>query len=237
MKIEGKTTLTFDCYGTLIDWETGIWDGFQSLLQLNNSTIIRKTCLEAFAEIESTVQAQKPKMLYPDILRQTHQLFAKRFGLTTSSEMDRRFGDFVPSWPAFPDSADMLRRLKTKYKLVILSNVDRASFARSNERLGVEFDNIFTAEDIRSYKPDPRNFAFMLQNLDCEKSEILHVAQSLFHDINPASEAGLDTAWIDRQGLAEGGSWGATAKIDKPLQAGLTFDSLLQFADFACKFT
>ena len=234
MKIEGKTTLTFDCYGTLIDWETGIWDGFQSLLRINNSTIIRKTCLEAFAEIESMVQAQKPKMLYPDILRQTHQLFANRFGLTTSSEMDRRFGDFVPSWPAFPDSADMLRRLKTKYKLVILSNVDRASFAKSNERLGVEFDNIFTAEDIRSYKPDPRNFAFMLQNLDCEKSEILHVAQSLFHDINPASEAGLDTAWIDRQGLAEGGSWVATAKIDKPAQAGLTFNSLQQFAKFAC---
>ena len=92
MKIEGKTTLTFDCYGTLIDWETGIWDGFQSLLRINNSTIIRKTCLEAFAEIESTVQAQKPKMSYPDILRQTHQPFAKRFGLTTSSEMDRRFG-------------------------------------------------------------------------------------------------------------------------------------------------
>jgi len=234
MKIEGKTTLTFDCYGTLIDWETGIWDGFQLLLQSNNSAIIRKTCLEAFAELESTVQAQSPKMLYPDILRQTHQLCAKRFGLTTSSEMDRRFGDFVPFWPAFPDSADMLRRLKTQYKLVILSNVDRTSFARSNERLGVEFDTIFTAEDIRSYKPNPQNFAYMVQNLDCEQSKILHVAQSLFHDINPATEAGLDTVWIDRQGLAEGGSWGATAKIDKPTQAGLTFNSLQQFTKFAC---
>ena len=114
--------------------------------------------------------------------------------------------------------------------------MDRASFARSNERLGVEFDNIFTAEDIRSYKPDPRNLP-LLQNLDCEKSRNSARCATLFHDINPASEAGLDTAWIDRQGLTEGGSWGATAKIDKPLQAGLTFDSLLQFADFACEFT
>ena len=237
MKIESKTTLTFDCYGTLIDWETGIWDGFQLLLRTNNSSIIRKTCLEAFAKIESTLQAQKPKMLYPDILRQTHQLFAKRFGLTTNSEMDRRFGDFVPFWPAFPDSADMLRRLKVQYKLVILSNVDRTSFAKSNERLGVEFDTIFTAEDIGSYKPNSQNFAYMVQNLDCEQSEILHIAQSLFHDINPATEAGLDTVWIDRQGLAKGGSWGATAKIDKPPQAGLTFNSLQQFTKFACKIT
>ena len=195
----------------------------------------RKNCLEAFAEIESEVQAQQPEMLYPEILLQTHQLFAKRFSLTTSPEMDSRFGNFTAFWPAFPDSADMLRRLKAQYKLVILSNVDRASFAVSNERLGVIFDAIFTAEDIGSYKPNPQNFAYMMENLDCDSAEILHVAQSLFHDIKPATEAGLDTVWIDRQNLINGGFWGATAKIDKPPQAGLTFSSLQQFADFACK--
>ena len=235
MMIDGKTTLTFDCYGTLIDWESGIWDGFQQLLQTNNSTLMRETCLEAFAEIESTVQAQQPDSHYPEVLQLTHQLFAKRFGLKTSPELNRRFGNFVPFWPAFPDSADMLRRLKTHFKIVILSNVDRTSFAGSNERLGVEFDAIFTAEDVGSYKPDPQNFAYMMRNLDCEKTKILHVAQSLFHDIKPATDAGLNTAWINRHGLFEGGSWGATAKIDNPPQADIKFSSLQEFTEFICK--
>ena len=235
MKIKEKTTLTFDCYGTLIDWETGIWDGFQLLLWTNNSTMIRKTCLEAFAEIERTVQTQHPEMLYPEILQLTHQLFAKQFDLKTNPEMNRRFGYSIPFWPAFPDSADMLRRLKKQYKLIILSNVDRTSFAGSNERLGVKFDAIFTAEDIGSYKPNPQNFSYMLQNLDCDQVKILHVAQSLFHDIKPAAEAGLDTVWIDRQGLADGGSWGATAKIDTSPQASLIFSSLERFTTFALK--
>ena len=235
MIIEGKTTLTFDCYGTLIDWESGIWDGLQQLLQTNNSTLMRQTCLEAFAEIESAVQAQQPDRLYPEILQLTHELFAKQFALRTTPELDTRFANFVPFWPAFPDSADMLRRLKVHFKLVILSNVDRNSFARSNERLGVEFDAIFTAEDIGSYKPNPENFAYMMRNLDCKKTEILHVAQSLFHDIQPATDAGLNSVWIDRQGLADGGSWGATAKIDRVPQAEKRFSTLQEFTEFACQ--
>jgi len=235
MNIKGKTTLTFDCYGTLIDWEAGIWDGFQQLLQTNNSKLMRKTCLEAFAEIESTVQAQQPDRLYPEVLQLTHKLFANRFALKTSPELDRRFGNFIPFWPAFPDSADMLRRLKAHFKLVILSNVDRTSFAGSNERLGVEFDSIFTAEDVGSYKPNPQNFAYMMRNLHCETTNILHVAQSLFHDIKPATDAGLNTVWIDRQGLVDGGSWGATARIDNPPQADIRFSSLQEFTEFACK--
>ena len=235
MNIKGKTTLTFDCYGTLIDWETGIWDGFQQLLQTNNSKLLRKTCLEAFADIESTVQAQEPDRLYPEVLQLTHKLFANRFALKTSPELDIRFGNFIPFWPAFPDSADSLRRLKAHFKLVILSNVDRTSFAGSNERLGVEFDSIFTAEDVGSYKPNPQNFAYMMRNLHCETTNILHVAQSLFHDIKPATDASLNTVWIDRQGLVDGGSWGATARIDNPPQADIRFSSLQEFTEFACK--
>ena len=235
MNIKEKTTLTFDCYGTLIDWEAGIWDGFQQLLQTNNSKLVRKNCLEAFAEIESTVQAQQPDRLYPEVLQITHKLFASRFALKTSPELDRRFGNFIPFWPAFPDSADMLRRLKAHFKLVILSNVDRNSFARSNERLGIEFDAIFTAEDVGSYKPNTQNFAYMIRNLHCETTNILHIAQSLFHDIKPATDAGLNTVWIDRQGLANGGSWGATTRIDKPPQADVRFRTLQEFTEFACK--
>lgn len=234
MDISSKTTLTFDCYGTLIDWETGIWDGFQMLLRSNNSSMSRQTCLLGFAEIESAVQASHLDMLYPDVLALTHRLFAERFALQTSDELDRRFGGFVPYWPAFADSADALRQLKARFRLVILSNVDRTSFAGSHERLGVEFDDIFTAEDIGSYKPNPRNFDYLLSHLSDSKADILHVAQSLFHDIRPAADAGLKTAWIDRQNLAEGGSWGATAIIDKPPQADLRFTSLQAFAGYAC---
>lgn len=234
MDIASKTTLTFDCYGTLIDWESGIWDGFQTLLHANQSAIRRTEGLMAFAEIESRVQADHPAMLYPEVLCLTHRLFADRFGLQTSDQLDRRFGDYVPYWPAFPDSADTLRRLKRRFRLVILSNVDRTSFAGSNQRLGVDFDDIFTAEDVGSYKPNPHNFDYMLSHLDADKTGILHVAQSLFHDIQPATRAGLNTIWIDRQGLAEGGSWGATAKIDKLPRADLRFTSLQGFADYAC---
>ena len=232
--ISTKTTLTFDCYGTLIDWETGIWDGFQMLLRANQSTISRNICLLAFAEIESEIQARHPAMLYPEVLALTHRLFAARFELQTNDELDRRFGGFVPYWPAFADSADALRQLKARFRLVILSNVDRNSFAGSNARLGVEFDGIFTAEDVGSYKPNPQNFDHMLSHLPDRKDEILHVAQSLFHDIQPATQAGLDTTWIDRQNLADGGAWGATAIIDKPPQAVLRFTLLQAFADYVC---
>lgn len=234
MDTQQKTTLTFDCYGTLIDWESGIWDGFQKLLCANNSLIRRDDCLVAFAEIESSLQADFPDMRYPDILRLTHNQFADRFGLSTSDELDRRFGDYVPCWPAFPDSADNLRKLKNRFDLVILSNVDRTSFAGSQDRLGVVFDAVFTAEDIGSYKPDMNNFNYMLKQLKQDRSTILHVAQSLFHDIQPATQAGVDTVWIDRQGLAEGGSWGATAKLNARPQPGMRFSTLQQFADYIC---
>jgi 2-haloalkanoic acid dehalogenase type II len=212
------TTLTFDCYGTLIDWETGIWDALQPLVAAaGRDDITRTPTLAAFARIESAQQAETPGMLYPDVLARVHRRLAAELGLGTSEAMDAAFGASVPHWPAFPDTADALRSLKRRYRLVILSNVNRAGFAASNRKLGVAFDAIYTAEDIGSYKPDPRNFAHLLARLSKDhgigKGEILHTAQSLFHDHVPARAAGLANAWIDRQGLAAGGSWGATAEV------------------------
>ena len=117
----------------------------------------------------------------------------------------------MPDWPAFPDSAAALAYLKQHYKLVILSNVDRTSFAGSNRRLGVAFDAIYTAQDIGSYKPDPANFRYMLDHLAAlgnGPGDILHTAQSLFHDHGPARRLGLASAWIDRRQDQQG--WGAT---------------------------
>jgi 2-haloalkanoic acid dehalogenase type II len=232
------TTLTFDCYGTLIDWESGIWDALQPVIAAGGrSDITRQPALAAFARLESAQQAAAPGMLYPDVLTRVHRAFASHYELQTTPAMDDAFGASLPHWPAFPDSADALRRLKRKYKLVILSNVNRAGFAASNRKLGVEFDAIYTAEDVGSYKPDPRNFDFMLARLaedhGIAPERILHTAQSLFHDHVPATRAGLAKCWIDRQGLAGGGAWGATAEVAERPEVDFLFPTMAALADAA----
>ncbi len=231
MELSDFSVLTFDCYGTLIDWESGIWDAMQPLLHANGGgDISRGKALAAFAEIEGAQQAETPAMLYPQILERVHAHLAERFSLQTDAALDSAFGASVPHWPAFPDTADALRMLKKHYKLVILSNVNRDGFAASNRKLGVDFDAVYTAQDIGSYKPDPRNFQFLLERLSADHSisrgDILHTAQSLFHDHGPARDAGLARAWIDRQGLSKGGAWGATAPVDERPDVDFLFPTL-----------
>ena len=160
-------------------------------------------------------------MPYPAILAAVHRRLAQEWGAPTTPADDQAFGATVPDWPAFADSPAALHYLKNHYRLVILSNVDRASFAASNARLGVAFDDIFTAQDIGSYKPDPANFRHMLARLaeqGIAPADILHTAQSLFHDHAPARTLGLATAWIDRRHDRDG--WGATM----PPPSGAAYD-------------
>ncbi|MEM7294263.1 MAG: HAD family hydrolase, partial [Pseudomonadota bacterium] len=220
----------------LIDWESGIWDAFQPLLLENGCDEIgRNIALTAFAELESAQEMATPDMLYPDILRNVHQQFAERFKLNNSAALDADFGDSVAHWPAFPDSADALRILKKHFKLVILSNVDRAGFAASQRKLGVDFDAIYTAEDVGSYKPSRQNFEYMLErlpkDLGVDSNNVLHTAQSLFHDHVPATDAGLAKAWIDRQRLSQGGDWGATAPVAEQPKLDFVFFSMMEMAD------
>lgn len=229
------STLTFDCYGTLIDWESGIWDALQPLLHRNGcAEITRVPGLEAFAETESAQQAETPDMIYSELLTRVHETLAKRFGLKTDAELNRNFGASVPFWPAFPDTADALRILKNHFKLVILSNVNRDGFAASNRKLGVSFDAIYTAQDVGSYKPNPANFDYMLERLSRDHGvaaeDILHTAQSLFHDHVPGKRAGLDGAWIDRQGLSKGGAWGATAKVENRPEVEFLYFTMAEMA-------
>ncbi len=228
--------LTFDCYGTLIDWESGIWDALQPLLaNSGRRDVTRALALEAYSELEHLQEAETPDMPYPDVLSRVHGRLAARFELATDSELDALFGGSVGRWPAFPDSADALRYLKTRYRLVILSNVDRASFFESNQKLGVTFDAVYTAQDIGSYKPNPANFDYLLRRLQgehgLEPPEVLHTAQSLFHDHVPARAIGLATTWIDRQRLSEGGSWGATVKLEARPETDFVFLSMAEMAD------
>ena len=229
--------LTFDCYGTLIDWETGIWDALQPLLMANPGREIDRTAaLAAFGEAESAEQLAHPETPYPGILAGVHRAIAARFGLGTDDALDEAFGASVQHWPAFSDTAGALRRLKTRYRLAILSNVDRAGIAASNRKLGVEFDAICTAQDIGSYKPDPCNFVYLIEHLaglGIAAGEILHTAQSLRHDHVPARAAGLANAWIDRQGLSRGGDWGATAPVEEMPAFDFVFPTLGTMADAA----
>jgi 2-haloacid dehalogenase len=210
MRLSDFTILTFDCYGTLIDWETGIVDALQRFLAGRGVAIPRARMLDSFARHESAQEAQTPGMLYPALLARVHSRLCAEWGVAARDEDHLAFGGSVGEWPAFPDSAAALSYLSGFYKLVILSNVDRQSFARSRRQLGVDFDAVYTAEDIGSYKPDPRNFRYMIDALaksGHSASDILHTAQSLFHDHEPANAMGLRSAWIDRRaGAADAGA-------------------------------
>jgi len=232
MKLTDYKALTFDCYGTLIDWESGIFTALQPLLERVSSNPGRDAALELFAVHETAQERATPGMPYPELLANVHARMAEHWGVNRDAALEARFGQSVEDWPAFPDSAEALAYLKQHYQLVILSNVDRQSFAASNEKLGVEFDAIYTAEDIGSYKPNPRNFEYMLEHLaqrGLEKKDILHTAQSLHHDHVQATAFGLATNWIDRRQESEG--YGATVPPEADVRIDFHFPSMAAFVE------
>ena len=227
--------LTFDCYGTLIDWETGIWDALQPLIMKGGGAgVTREAALAAFAKWEAHHEHASPGLRYPDLLAKVHRSMAESLGLPTSDALDEGFGASVPLWPAFADTADALRVLKRRYRLVILSNVHHEGFAASNKKLGVAFDAVYTAEDIGSYKPADANFEYLLAHLKSDfgldRADVLHTAQSLRHDHATANRFGLANAWIDRQKLSQGGSWGATEKVENMPTTDFIFFSMGEMA-------
>jgi 2-haloacid dehalogenase len=233
VKLTDFRVLTFDCYGTLIDWETGILEGLKTLVGRARSPLMQEEILEAFARHESAQQEATPAMPYSQLLAVVYRRLAQSWGITTSNEEANTFGASVPDWPEFPDSAAALQYLQRFYKLVILSNVDRLSFRSSNARLAVSFDAIYTAQDIESYKPNERNFAYLLRRLGedfgLEKPDVLHVAQSLFHDHAPANRAGLASAWIDRAHGKK--SFGATVRPQQMPHYDFRFESMAALAE------
>lgn len=211
MKLSDFKVLTFDCYGTLIDWESGMIQALAPLTERLDGQLTRDAVLEAHARHETAQERQTPHKRYSEILAIIYKRLAEEWGLSVSWDECVRYGSSIPDWPAFPDSAEALRYLKQHYQLVILSNVDNASFAASNQKLGVSFDAIYTAEDIGSYKPAAANFEYMLAQLQARghaKADILHTAESLFHDHAPANQHGLRSCWIYRRYAQPG--FGAT---------------------------
>ncbi|MBV9783517.1 MAG: haloacid dehalogenase type II [Acidisphaera sp.] len=231
MRLGDFRVLSFDCYGTLIDWESGIHAALQPLLARVNPALSRDAALEAFAREESAQERETPGMLYPEVLAQVYRRLAAGWGVSDAGAEE--FGRSVKDWPAFPDSADALRALKDRYRLVILSNVDRESFEHSRRRLQVSFDEVCTAQDVGSYKPDPANFAYLLakvEGMGFGKADLLHVAQSLFHDHAPAKACGLATAWIDRR---QSQGWGATVPPPADVSYDFRFAGLAEMVEAA----
>lgn len=251
MKFSDVRLLSFDCYGTLIDWEFGITEVVRRLAQPHGVHPTEQEVLSLFASHETHVQDANPTWTYPVILAETWRRMAESLGLPSRANQPEQceqdahaFASSVPKWPAFPDSHQALIDLQSRCKLVILSNVDNASFAGSNARLGVTFDAILTAQDIGSYKPDVRNFHVLLERaraMGVGPEQHLHVAQSLFHDHVPAQSVGLKTVWINRYGakraaaVASGGtakahSAGATPAA-APVNPNWEYPTLRAFAD------
>ena len=232
MKLTQFKVLTFDCYGTLIDWESGIFNALVPLARKAKASEPRDQLLQAFARHESAQEEATPAMPYSQLLSVVYRRLATEWGVAVTNEEANIFGASIPDWPEFSDSVNALQYLKKYHKLVILSNVDRISFRSSNARLKVDFDAIFTAQDIESYKPNHRNFEYMLRRLHddfrLEKSDILHTAQSLFHDHAPANHFGLASAWIDRRGSDQG--WGATVPPPGTPKYNFHFDSMAGMA-------
>jgi 2-haloalkanoic acid dehalogenase type II len=213
MKLTDFAALTFDCYGTLIDWEAGIAKALDVFARPHGVSAGAEDLLTAFSRHENRLQEENPGTLYPELLARSLKMIGSELEIPASDAEAAAFGASVKDWPAFPDSAKALRYLKRHYKLVIVSNVDRASFKHSNAKLGVEFDLVITAQDVGAYKPAPGHFhrAFAeLAKQGVPKDKILHTAQSLFHDHVPAKSLGLTSIWINRrQGKA---GTGATKK-------------------------
>jgi 2-haloacid dehalogenase len=231
MRLTDFKVLTFDCYGTLIDWESGMTEAYRGLVARSGKSLTPDQVLETHARYEAEQEAKTPTMPYSELLGVVHSMVAREWGVETTADENIKFGSSVPDWPAFADSTDALQYLKAYYKLVILSNVDRESFKGSRRRLQVEFDHVYTAQDIGSYKPNQRNFDYLITKLAAagiRKQEILHAAESLFHDHLPANKAGLASAWIYRRHGQQG--FGATAPPRTMPRYDFQFTSMAEMA-------
>ena len=220
--------LTFDCYGTLIDWETGILTALRRVIGARGIDRPDDELLEAYAAIEAPAEAG-PYRTYRDILAAGVRGVAAGLGIEPDPAEVAAFADSVGDWPAFPDSSAALERLHRDFRLGVITNCDDDLFARSAARLGIDFDWVVTAQQAGSYKPDERNFELAFERIGLPRERILHVAQSLYHDHVTAKRLGLSTVWIDRRHGRPGS--GATPPANATPDA--TYPDMASFAEAA----
>lgn len=232
MKLTDFKALTFDCYGTLIDWESGMIAGLEPLTAQVSRALSRDEILEAHAFHESTQQRWTPAYRYSELLAIVYKRLAEEWEVSVTPQECAAYGQSVNDWPAFPDSAEALQYLKQHYKLIILSNVDNESFAGSNEKLQTKFDAVYTAQDVGSYKPSDRNFEYMREHIarqGLQDGDILHTAESMFHDHVPAKRHALASCWIYRRHDQDG--FGATMNPGEMPSCDFVFNSMADLVE------
>lgn len=220
--------LTFDCYGTLIDWETGILAALKPLLANHHRQLDDEKLLEMYGAAESQFEAG-PYISYRHVLQRCAQRIAARLSFPLYEGEIDALPNSMPNWPAFSDTVEALRRLKSRYKLAIISNTDDDLFAETAKTLQVPFDFVITAQQVESYKPSHNNFERAIERIGVPKEKILHCAQSIYHDIVPAKQLGVANAWVNRRAGKRGA--GATKAAEE--HPDFTVASLKELADAA----
>ncbi|MBI4089093.1 MAG: haloacid dehalogenase type II [Candidatus Levybacteria bacterium] len=195
---KGKKYITFDCYGTLIDWEGGIRKALERLSEKNRFNLDLTNISDKYIQAELEVEAEQYRK-YHEVLQLSAKKLLNQMGFDISDKDALEFADSIYNWQPFPETHDVLAELKQKgYKLIILSNIDNEIIKRSIELIGIDFDGVVTAEEVGSYKPAHGHWQEMLKRFNAQKEEVLHVAASYIHDIIPAKEQGFDAIWINR---------------------------------------
>ena len=197
------SAISFDCYGTLIEWEAGILPVLRTLLERHNYPQPGTTILELYGEFEAEAESG-PYQSYQKVLESVVERFGKHLGFQPTAGDLRVLHESVPSWPPFPDTTPALQLLEKRYKLAIISNIDDELFASTRRHLGVDFDAVITAQQAQSYKPSLNNFRLALDRLAVEPDRLLHVGQSIYHDVLPAQSLGIATVWVNRRSARPG---------------------------------
>ncbi len=231
LPLHEHTALTFDCFGTLIDWETGILNVLRPWAKGAGLDATDDALLGAYARAESAEERERPGDLYRDVLRGVMRRVGNDLGGAVSDDDAEALSASVGDWPVFEDTPAALAALQERAKLIVVSNVDRASFEKAAPKLGVTLDGLVTAEDVGAYKPDVRMFRAALEAVartGAKPREHLHVAQSLHHDIAPAGGLGIATCWIDRRAGRPGG---ATPESHATIRPGWMFTTMRELAE------
>ncbi len=190
--------ISFDCYGTLVDWETGISDAVAAIFARHRVRKSRDEILALFASSEPRVQSSGEFLEYRRVLRDVMQIMAWEASIRLTASEAESLPDSLPRWPIFPEAPESLKQLQSRYRLAIISNVDGDLFHQSEEALGIKFSSVMTSQRARSYKPDLNNFHEAQELMGVERDRWLHVGESLYHDVGPANQLGIDCVWVKR---------------------------------------
>lgn len=221
--------LTFDCYGTLINWEAGILPVLRSILSAHGKSIDDATLLRLYGDFEERTE-QRAFQSYREVLKSVVRQFGEELKFTPTNEEQEALPESLSTWNPWPDTVAALQQLKTRFRLAILSNVDDDLFAATCPKLGVDFDEVITAQQAQAYKPSLKIFELALNRIQASAHRVLHVGQSIYHDVIPAQSLGLATVWVNRPSARPG----VGAVKSAAATPDLTVTSLAKLAAAAC---